>query len=139
VLVFVRDTADIATMNVQQQVGDNKTQSECIPFKREINSLHKKVKLKGLMYTRHEKIQVKRNQPKCLQKSLLQRASFKQPAVRNSRKSGAKNLLIALMMVAASTSETSANFYQTTRCYNLEDSHLHTHHCENLKSYLDYI
>jgi hypothetical protein len=28
------------------------------------------------------------------------------------------------------------NFYQTTRCYNPEDSHLHTHHCENLKSYL---
>jgi hypothetical protein len=34
--------------------------------------------------------------------------------------------LIALMTGAASTSETSANFYQTTRRYNLEDSHLHT-------------
>jgi hypothetical protein len=33
---------------------------------------------------------------------------------------------IALMMEAASTSETSVNFYQTTRCYNPEDSHLHT-------------
>jgi hypothetical protein len=32
--------------------------------------------------------------------------------------------LIALMMEAASTSETSVNFYQTTRRNNLEDSHL---------------
>jgi hypothetical protein len=32
--------------------------------------------------------------------------------------------LIALMMEAASTSETSANFYQTTRRNNPEDSHL---------------
>jgi hypothetical protein len=32
--------------------------------------------------------------------------------------------LIALMMQAASTAETSANFYQTTRRYNPEDSHL---------------
>jgi hypothetical protein len=38
-----------------------------------------------------------------------------------------------MMMEAASTSETSVNFYQTTWCYNPEDSHLHTHHCENLK------
>jgi hypothetical protein len=30
----------------------------------------------------------------------------------------------ALMMVAASTSETLVNFYQTTRCNNPEDSHL---------------
>jgi hypothetical protein len=29
----------------------------------------------------------------------------------------------ALMMEAASTSETSVNFYQTTRCYNQEGSH----------------
>jgi hypothetical protein len=31
---------------------------------------------------------------------------------------------IALMMEAASTSETSVNFYQTTRRNNPEDSHL---------------
>jgi hypothetical protein len=40
------------------------------------------------------------------------------------------------MMDAASTSETSANFYQTTRRYNPEDSHLHTRRRENLKSHL---
>jgi hypothetical protein len=39
------------------------------------------------------------------------------------------------MMEAASTSETSVNFYQTTWCYNLEDSQLHTCCRENLKSY----
>jgi hypothetical protein len=33
--------------------------------------------------------------------------------------------MIALMMEAASTSETSVNFYQTTRRNNLEDSHPH--------------
>jgi hypothetical protein len=33
---------------------------------------------------------------------------------------------IALMMEAARTSETLVNFYQTTRCYNSEDSNLHT-------------
>jgi hypothetical protein len=32
---------------------------------------------------------------------------------------------IALMLEAASTSETLVNFYQTTRRYNPEDSHLH--------------
>jgi hypothetical protein len=32
--------------------------------------------------------------------------------------------LIALMMEAASISETSVNFYQTTWHYNPEDSHL---------------
>jgi hypothetical protein len=42
--------------------------------------------------------------------------------------------VIALMMEAASTSEMSVNFYQTTQRYNPEDSHLHTHHRENLKS-----
>jgi hypothetical protein len=44
-------------------------------------------------------------------------------------------LLIALMMEAASTSETMVNFYQTTWCYNPEDSNLHTRHRENLKSF----
>jgi hypothetical protein len=39
------------------------------------------------------------------------------------------------MMEAASTSETSVNFYQTTQRYNPEDSHLRTHRRENLKSY----
>jgi hypothetical protein len=33
------------------------------------------------------------------------------------------------------TSETSVNFYQTTRRYNLEDSHLRSCCRENLKSY----
>jgi hypothetical protein len=33
-------------------------------------------------------------------------------------------LLIAMMMEAARTSETLVNFYQTTRCYNPEDSNL---------------
>jgi hypothetical protein len=36
----------------------------------------------------------------------------------------ARGLLIALMMEAARTSETLVNFYQTTRRYNPEDSHL---------------
>jgi hypothetical protein len=39
-----------------------------------------------------------------------------------------------VMMEAATTSETSGNFYQTTRRYNPEDSHLRTHRRENLKS-----
>jgi hypothetical protein len=39
------------------------------------------------------------------------------------------------MMEAARTSETLVNFYQTTRPYNPEDSHLHTHRRENLKPY----
>jgi hypothetical protein len=43
--------------------------------------------------------------------------------------------LITLMMEAARTSEKLVNFSQTTRCYNPEDSHLRTHHRENLKSY----
>jgi hypothetical protein len=34
--------------------------------------------------------------------------------------------IIALMMKAVSTSETSANFFQTAWHYNPEDSHLHT-------------
>jgi hypothetical protein len=43
--------------------------------------------------------------------------------------------IIALMMEAARTSETLVQLYQTTRCYNPEDSHIHTHRRENLKSY----
>jgi hypothetical protein len=39
---------------------------------------------------------------------------------------------------SAMTSETLANFYQTRRRYNPEDSHLRTHHRENLKSYYYY-
>jgi hypothetical protein len=39
------------------------------------------------------------------------------------------------MMEAARTSETLVNFYQTTRRYNPEDSHLRTHRRENQKSY----
>jgi hypothetical protein len=44
--------------------------------------------------------------------------------------------VVALMMEAARTSETLVNFYQTTRRYNPEDSHLRTHRREDLKSYL---
>jgi hypothetical protein len=44
--------------------------------------------------------------------------------------------LIALMMKAEINSETSVNFYQTTRCNNPEDSHLHTRRRENLKSHI---
>jgi hypothetical protein len=40
------------------------------------------------------------------------------------------------MLEAASTPETSVNFYQTTRRNNPEDSHLHARRRENLKSYL---
>jgi hypothetical protein len=39
------------------------------------------------------------------------------------------------MMEAARTSERLINFYQTTRRYNPEDSHLRIHRRENLKSY----
>jgi hypothetical protein len=44
--------------------------------------------------------------------------------------------MVALMMEAARTSETLVSFYQTTRRYNPEDSHLRTHRRENLKSYI---
>jgi hypothetical protein len=44
--------------------------------------------------------------------------------------------LIALMMEAASTSETSVNFYQTTRRNNPGDDHLHSRRRENLKSHI---
>jgi hypothetical protein len=33
----------------------------------------------------------------------------------------------------------AVNFYQTTRCYNPEDSNLHTHRRENLKSYKEIV
>jgi hypothetical protein len=39
------------------------------------------------------------------------------------------------MIEAARSSETLVNFYQTTRRYNPEDSHLRAHRRENLKSY----
>jgi hypothetical protein len=42
-------------------------------------------------------------------------------------------LLGCSAVLAASTSETLVNFYQTTRRNNLEDSHLHTRRHENLK------
>jgi hypothetical protein len=45
------------------------------------------------------------------------------------------DIIRALMMEAARTSEKLVNFYQTTRRYNPEDNHLHTHRRENLKSY----
>jgi hypothetical protein len=38
------------------------------------------------------------------------------------------------MMEAANTSETSVNFYQTTRRNIPEDSHFDTRHRKNLKS-----
>jgi hypothetical protein len=44
--------------------------------------------------------------------------------------------IMALMMEAVSTSETSVNFYQTTRSNITEDTHLHTRRQENLKSHL---
>jgi hypothetical protein len=43
--------------------------------------------------------------------------------------------IITLMKEAGSTPETSVNFYQTTQRNNPEDSHLHMHHRENLKSH----
>jgi hypothetical protein len=43
--------------------------------------------------------------------------------------------IIALMMEAASPSETSVNVYQTKRRNSPEDSHLHTRRRENLKSH----
>jgi hypothetical protein len=39
------------------------------------------------------------------------------------------------MMEAASTSETSVNFYQATRRYISEHSHLHARRRKNLKSH----
>jgi hypothetical protein len=45
--------------------------------------------------------------------------------------------LIALMMEAANTSETSVNFYPTTRRNTPEDSLFHTRRRENLKSHYE--
>jgi hypothetical protein len=45
--------------------------------------------------------------------------------------------IIDLMMEAVRTPETSVNPHQSTRLYDPEDSHLHTHRRENLKSYSD--
>jgi hypothetical protein len=42
---------------------------------------------------------------------------------------------ITALMMEASNSETSVNLYQRTRCYNPEDSRLHTRWRQNLKSY----
>jgi hypothetical protein len=47
--------------------------------------------------------------------------------------------LIALMMEAASTSETSVNFCRTIWRNNPEDSHLHTRRHENLKSHKKWV
>jgi hypothetical protein len=41
------------------------------------------------------------------------------------------------MMEAANTSETLVNFYQATRLYNPEDSHLLTRRREKLKSSME--
>jgi hypothetical protein len=43
-------------------------------------------------------------------------------------------MIIALMMEAVQTSETLVNSYQSTRRYNPEDGHLHSHRREILKS-----
>jgi hypothetical protein len=44
-------------------------------------------------------------------------------------------IIIALMVEAVTPSETSVNFYQTTRRNIPEDSHLHIRRRENLKSH----
>jgi hypothetical protein len=44
--------------------------------------------------------------------------------------------IIRAMMKAARTSATLVNFYQTTRRYNPEDSHILTRRRESLKSYI---
>jgi hypothetical protein len=53
----------------------------------------------------------------------------------NTSKQVSEVLTIALMMEAASTSETSVNFYQTTRRNNPKDSHLHTLRREKLNTH----
>jgi hypothetical protein len=49
----------------------------------------------------------------------------------------APGLIIALMMEAARTSETSVNFNVTTRRYIPEDTKLHTRRHENMKSHME--
>jgi hypothetical protein len=44
---------------------------------------------------------------------------------------------IALMMETAGTCETSVKFYQSTQHNNPEDSHLHTHRREKLRSHIE--
>jgi hypothetical protein len=46
-------------------------------------------------------------------------------------------IIIALMMEAVSTYETSVNFYHTTQCNISEDSHLHSCRHENMKFHGD--
>jgi hypothetical protein len=50
-----------------------------------------------------------------------------------------RGVLIALMTEAASISETSVNFYQTTWRYSLEDSHLHNHRRQIQSEVLDVV
>jgi hypothetical protein len=44
-------------------------------------------------------------------------------------------IITTLMMEVVQTSETLADSYQSTQHYNPEDSHLHSHRRDNLKSY----
>jgi hypothetical protein len=48
----------------------------------------------------------------------------------------AASIIRAMSMEAASTSETSVNFYQTTLRNNTEDNHFHIRRRENLKSHV---
>jgi hypothetical protein len=47
--------------------------------------------------------------------------------------------MIALIVEATKTSETSVNFYQTTRRNNPEGNHLHTRCHENRKSHIQIV
>jgi hypothetical protein len=46
------------------------------------------------------------------------------------------NKVITLMMEAGTSSETSVNYYQSTRRNNPEDSHFHTRRRENFESHI---
>jgi hypothetical protein len=61
----------------------------------------------------------------------------KSPEIKGSK--SYKASLIALMMEAVQASGTLVNTHQSTRRYIPEDSHLHTHRRENLKSYLTHL